>query len=211
MSFSLSPARVGLVCFDIGGVIVRLCSTWADACGRAGVPLRPISRWEELESVVVRYHAGALTTALFAHELASLAEQRYTEPEVLAIHRGWLGEAYEGVDELVAEFEAAGVATAVLSNTNEEHWTALRELAAVRRIRHHVLSHEIHALKPAPEAFVAVERVTGVEPKRIVFFDDSPVNVAAASARGWKAFAVRPGENNAAQMREALASLASGA
>ena len=30
-----------IVCFDIGGVLVRICRTWEEGCIAADVPLRP--------------------------------------------------------------------------------------------------------------------------------------------------------------------------
>ena len=31
---------IKLVCFDLGGVVVRICQSWAEGCARAGVECR---------------------------------------------------------------------------------------------------------------------------------------------------------------------------
>ena len=33
-------AALRLVCFDLGGVIIRICRTWAEGCTAAGVAVR---------------------------------------------------------------------------------------------------------------------------------------------------------------------------
>ena len=38
---SVMPHKtIRLVCFDLGGVIIRICRTWLEACRRAGLPVR---------------------------------------------------------------------------------------------------------------------------------------------------------------------------
>jgi putative hydrolase of the HAD superfamily len=49
-------------------------------------------------------------------------------------------------------------------------------------------SHEIHLSKPDPRAFRHVCDLWGLEPGQVVFIDDVPENVDAASAMGMAAF-----------------------
>ncbi len=38
---------IQLVCFDVGGVVVRICHTWAEGCAAAGITPRNLSLWDE--------------------------------------------------------------------------------------------------------------------------------------------------------------------
>jgi HAD superfamily hydrolase (TIGR01509 family) len=50
-----------------------------------------------------------------------------------------------------------------------------------------VLSHEVAAIKPAPEIYARAAGLVGVPPERIFFCDDIPAHVDAARAAGWDA------------------------
>jgi HAD superfamily hydrolase (TIGR01509 family) len=196
---------IQLVCFDLGGVVVRICRSFEEACAAAQLPVRP-ARFDGIDELTRRYQVGELTHEQFAHALA-LDMGTYAPEEILAIHRAWLLDAYAGVPELVDELHEIGLATAVLSNTNSGHWATLVELPAVRRIRHLFASHLIGALKPARGAYEHVERATGVRGEAVVFFDDTAENVHAAHGLGWRAALIAPERDPAAQMRAALREL----
>jgi HAD superfamily hydrolase (TIGR01509 family) len=51
-------------------------------------------------------------------------------------------------------------------------------------------SHELGRVKPDAECFVAALEHLEVDAQDVAFFDDSPANVAAASAQGMRAFRV---------------------
>jgi putative hydrolase of the HAD superfamily len=70
-----------------------------------------------------------------------------------------------------------------------------RYARALEPFRTVFVSCEIGKRKPEPEAFQAVAAAIGVLPQRILFFDDSPVNVEGARAAGLRAVHVRgPGD-----------------
>ena len=50
-----------------------------------------------------------------------------------------------------------------------------------------VISARVRLIKPEPAIFELAARRFGVAPGELVFFDDVPVNVAAAQAAGWQA------------------------
>ena len=91
----------------------------------------------------------------------------------------------------------------VFSNTNaahHAHWRG-RYRDAFGPIRRHFLSHEMGLRKPEPAAFERLARDLGLPPERILFFDDLPVNVAAAREVGMEGVLVRSTEDVARAVR----------
>ena len=199
---------IRLVCFDLGGVVVRICRTWEEACGAAGVPLRaPLTAaWLlAFEGWSARLQRGEVSEAELSVGIARVTGGRYSPAEILAIQAASLGEPYDGVADLVAELQRRRVRTSVMSNTSAAHWQRLKELEAVRRTDAEILSFRVGVLKPAAAIYAAAEASFGVEPRAIAFFDDTAANVRAAEGRGWRARLVDFMLPTAPQMRRALA------
>jgi putative hydrolase of the HAD superfamily len=81
----------------------------------------------------------------------------------------------------------------LFSNTNAMHhdvWSA-RYADALAPLRGHFVSHRMGLRKPTRESFHHVARAIGVEPARILFFDDTAANVEGARAAGLNAELVR--------------------
>ncbi|OGQ79088.1 MAG: hypothetical protein A2289_02965 [Deltaproteobacteria bacterium RIFOXYA12_FULL_58_15] len=193
-----------LICFDLGGVIVRICRTWQEACVHAEVPVR--SELASKRATVVehyqRLHVGAIDLPTYARQLSLAVDGLYSAEEITAVHHAWLLEPYPGMLEVVEAVHLAGHATALLSNSNLAHWRVVESLPVLKALGQHFLSHEIGHLKPAMQAYRAVEEGTGVSPEAIVFFDDTPENIRAAQARGWQAILIDPREPTAPQIQE---------
>src|SRR5688572_16335060 len=122
-------ARPSLVVFDLGGVLVRIARTWAEACRAAGLdarggcddPLDPVAR----DPWIVAYETGRIGRDAFAAGLSSAMEGLYSPEEVVRVHDAWLLGEYPGIARVFDALDAAGVPTAVLSNTNEHHWRVM--------------------------------------------------------------------------------------
>ncbi|MBL9088533.1 MAG: HAD-IA family hydrolase [Planctomycetia bacterium] len=199
-----------LVVFDLGGVLVRIARTWAEASRAAGIdptgrddPLPPAAR----EPWVHAYETGAIDRAAFVDGLVRAMDGAYAPAEVVRIHDAWLFGEYAGLHRLFDALDGAGVETAVLSNTNEAHWARMFPAGAgpsafpsLRRVRHPHASHLLRARKPDAASFRAVEAATGRRGEGVVFFDDLPDNVRGARRAGWTAHLVDPAGDPAAQM-----------
>ena len=76
----------------------------------------------------------------------------------------------------------------LLSNTNKVHrdygWGDLLFLQYFDKL---ILSYEVHAVKPEPEIFKAVEEFTQVSPENHLFIDDIAEYAEAAKKMGWDA------------------------
>jgi len=210
------PVRT-VVCFDLGGVLVRICQSWADACELAGLSRRELSpdAQRQRRTIAGRYESGELDCTKYHAALAQALDGAYTESELERIHAAWTREEYPGVFELVSALNAqSDVVTACLSNTNHAHWVRLSgadgraEYPTVLALRHKLASHQLGCNKPDARIYeLALERFSDsghLAPARVIFFDDLADNVRAAQALGWQAFQIDPRGDTSSQLRAHL-------
>jgi glucose-1-phosphatase len=212
-----------VVCFDLGGVLVRIVRSWSEACVKAELVERhpewfASDTWSQRRGAAGdRYQCGLIGCDAYHDELAGKNEGAYTAAELRRIHDAWTLDEYPGAFELVQALNALpSVRTACLSNTNHGHWVRLanldgkREYPTVLALRHRLASHLLGCAKPDPRiyelAFATFAAGRSLQPSDVVFFDDLEANVTAARAAGWSAFCVDPAGDTAAQMRVFLAS-----
>jgi glucose-1-phosphatase len=206
-----SKSSIKLVCLDIGGVLVRICSGWAEACKIAKIELDPEMHDAALFKRIVdashRLEHGRIDEAAFDREVAALTG--LTPEQVGAAAEAWLVGVYDGAVELIDWLNGRpGIQVACLSNTTTRHWRMMttpgRLYAGLDRLKHQFVSFRIGHMKPAAEIYRYVERETRLRPEEIVFFDDSPSNVEGARACGWHGELVDPKADPPAQVRAAL-------
>jgi glucose-1-phosphatase len=201
-----------LVCFDLGCVLIEICSGLREACQRAGVRAgydgEPVLQ-QQMTEVFVRHECGLIDNDEYARQIGSLVNiSRDQATDVLS---AWLKGPFPGVCELIDELrQRQGVQLACLSNTNALHWSIMSAETGpcalpLHRLHHRFASHIIGCMKPDPRIYQHVEDATGVEPHRIVFFDDRPENCQGARARGWTAHEIALDGDPVAQMRRHLA------
>ncbi len=205
--------HIDLVVFDAGGVLLRICRSWAEACEQAGEPFHSdIASPEAMsarKALVRQYEVGGLPCEAYFSALAASTQGRYSAAQVERIHRAWIIGEYPGVARLVADLHEAGRATALLSNTNHAHWEQFPTFEVMRtlRARHGENVHASHLLrcaKPDPTVYERFAQATGQSPSGILFFDDLAENVHAAQAAGWSAELIDFRGDTAAQMRRVL-------
>lgn len=192
-----APHPIRMVCFDAGGVLVRICRSWREGCEAAGVPYRWSDRAEAGESVRREindaYQRGELACDGYYEGMASSSGGLYVAAEIRAVHEAWILDEYPGVRGLIDRLnKAEGLSSGVLSNTSPSHWAQPhmlggRGVSAVGSVEHPHASHLLGFLKPGVEIYRAFERETGFGPGEILFFDDLAENVQAARAIGWHA------------------------
>ncbi len=219
MSGSRSDIKV--VCFDLGGVVVRIARSWAEACSAAGVELRNPEAFNGPDMQSGRrelsddYQLGRIDCRSYFQRIADSSNGLYRPGEVEAVHRAWVFDPYPGVDGLIERLNGiSGLHTACLSNTNHCHWQDLLRteagrpaVPAIHALRTRLVSHELGAVKPDARIYALAEERLGAQAHEIVFFDDLAENVEAASRRGWVARQIDHSGDTAAQMREHLRAL----
>jgi putative hydrolase of the HAD superfamily len=201
---------VKLVCFDLGGVLVRLARGWDDACRRAGVEVPSpdaavSSRHHEL---MLRYETGDVDEAGYLAEAPRVFRGHVGADAIRRVFDCWTLEMYPGAAELLDELKSRGLTTACLSNTNARHWdllTTAPRYAALQRLDHRLASHELRVMKPNEQAYRRVESATGLWGEQVLFFDDRPENVEGARAVRWKAELIDHVDDTIPQVREYLA------
>jgi len=202
--------HIRLVCFDLGGVVIRICHTWEEGCAAAGLELRDgieaiRERTGAARRDLMRQHqTGRLDGPTYASRLSGVLDGLYSPQELMAVHHAWLGDEYPDLGPIVERLHQGGVQTACLSNTNHEHWSRLAEFPTVLQLGRRFVSHELGLRKPDPEIYRTVEQRTGVRGERILFLDDGEENIAAARAVGWNAQTIDPHPPTAPQITAAL-------
>lgn len=203
----MAQPRFDVVVFDLGGVLVQIAHDWREAHTTAGLDPHPILDDPDFEdtraTLGTAHQLGALADADFYRLTADASRGVYSAAQVERILHVWSGPEYPDVGIALDAVEAAGVATAALSNTVPAHWARLdgtSEYPAVARLQHRHASHRLGLAKPDPRIFEAFTALTGFEAERTLFFDDAAANVEAARAAGWSAERVDPAHPTAPQL-----------
>jgi HAD superfamily hydrolase (TIGR01509 family) len=204
---------VKLVCFDLGGVLLRICRTWPEGCSAAGLEFRNPSHsissetggWFAPREINDLYQTGRITCDEFAQRLSQASGNLYSPAEIMQVHRAWILGEYPNVARVIDRIHDVGLETAALSNTNQGHWPQILRYDAVRRLRHRLASHELRLHKPDAAIYRELQRRLNRRAGEILFFDDLPENVEAARRVGWLSEQIDPNGCTATQMCEHLA------
>jgi glucose-1-phosphatase len=188
----MTNSSIRLVCFDLGGVLIRICRNWPEAIAAAGFPLRgslPVDSTNSngLHDLSIQFGTGRIDLAAFASQASRSLQHSYSPDEIIRIHHAVLRDEFDGVERLIDRIHDSGLTTACLSNTNHAHWERMGEFPAVMKLRHRLASHELGLHKPDEAIYRTLEQSLGFIGPQILFFDDLPENVHAARAIGWDA------------------------
>ena len=190
---------VELVVFDIGRVLLRICDDWQHACRVAGISVPAGAAGAkpppEADALVHDYDTGRIDLHTFAAKVSAFSGMKVDDVVRLQAH--YLLGAYEGVPALLDELSRAGVRTACLSNTADQHWRMMQDRSgphflSLDRMDYRFASHLVGLRKPDERVYAHVERETGAAGGAIVFFDDVEENVQAARRRGWRGCRIDP-------------------
>ncbi|MGZ6733772.1 MAG: HAD family hydrolase [Nocardioides sp.] len=204
---------IDAVVFDYGGVLTTpvadSITAWLEADGiRPDSLSAALKEWlgrnAEDGTPIHRLETGELSAQEFGALLAArLTTFDGTPVEPTGVLRRLFAAmgADERMYELVADLRAAGVRTALLSNSwgntyPRERLTALMDVV--------VISGEVGLRKPGPEIYrMTLERLGITDPATAVFIDDAGPNIEGAEAIGMRGLL----HTDAATTRTALAAL----
>lgn len=202
------------ICFDWGGVLLKICRSWEEGCAQAGVDVKnkktAAKVFKKMKSIEPRYQTGQMSDKAYFRSLSRASEETYSIEDIAKIHDAWLIEEYDGAGELVDELNEFGDLTVgLLSNTNALHWARMEEdFTTASMIEHRHASHLFGLAKPDEKAFAAYERRVGAAGQQILLFDDTIENIESARAFGWVAEQIDHTGDTVAQMRTHLEKLA---
>ncbi|MEY3021326.1 MAG: hypothetical protein RIS86_522 [Planctomycetota bacterium] len=201
------PSRhpVRLVCVDLGGVVVRIRRSLAEALHAAGAPGYMLDGIGDdalaaFAEEAARHHRGELDWEAWLGSAERALGGRIARDLIARAHDAVLVGEYPGVAQALASVRGAGATTACLSNTNDRHWQAMLEMPAFEAIEHRHASHLLGLEKPGAGIYRAFEQATGVSGADILFLDDLEANCAAARDCGWNAVRVDHERDTAAQI-----------
>ena len=180
------------VLFDMDGTLVDTEKVWdvalRELAGRYGGTLSDSARTAMLGA------STELTMRLLSEDLG--------RPDLDPVEGGqWLNDRVldvfadgvpwrPGAQELIAAVRAAGVATALVTNTKRAVVdVALRTLGAAN-FDALACSDEVRFTKPHPEHYRHAAAALGAEPARCVAIEDSPAGIASARAAGCAVIAI---------------------
>jgi putative hydrolase of the HAD superfamily len=201
---------IELVCFDLGGVLVRVAAVIRASCRRADLPEIDeqsfAAAWEQMRPTFHDFERGRITFQHYLHTAADHLRPWRTD-QIGRLMEVWLEGVYDGVDRLLGDLSARGVATACLSNTNECHWSIMFSdpaYAPLARLTHRLASHLAGCRKPEAAIYEHLEQRLGIAPDAVIFFDDLADNIAAAETRGWQTMLVDSPDDPITQIRRRL-------
>lgn len=208
---------IGMVVFDLGGVVVRICRSWREACERAGVAYHESAGTAEAialrKPIAHEHELGRISSEEYFSRVAGTMGGLYTPVDIQRIHDLWIIEEYRGIGRVIESIQRSGggVRTGVLSNTNAWHWRQLTsgphgraKFPVVERAESGGTVHASHVMglaKPDGAIYDRYAELVGVDGGEIVFFDDLEDNVRSACERGWDAVRIDHTGDTAEQVR----------
>ena len=176
------------VIFDIGNVLLHWQpEAFYDRMIGADARRR-LFREVDLDGMNLSIDAGAPFQATV--QATAAAHPDWAEP-ILWWHDRWhqiAGPAIDHSVRLLRALRARGVPVFALSNFGTDSFvTAQRLYPFLTEFDRLYISGHLRLLKPDPAIYAAVEGDCGLPPEALLFTDDKPANIDAATARGWQA------------------------
>ena len=171
-----------VILFDLGGVLLDL----SDPVSTFGLEIdeSDFLRTWILSPAVRALESGRINGEEFARQITGEMKLSIDWKELLRRFEAWPKGFYPKAIDLVGRIPHR-INCAILSNTNEIHWpqTDVADHFGERFDRF-FLSYQTGLLKPDQAAFLQVVASYGCSPQEILFFDDNPLNVEAATSEG---------------------------
>lgn len=181
-------APVRAIVFDIGRVLVGWDPEGAFARWLGAERAERLFAEVALHQMNLRVDRGAP----FAAEVEALAAAHPDwAPEIRLWHERWsemFAPPIDGTVRLLERLRAGPLPVHALTNFGVDTFEiARRQYPFLQGFTRTFVSGHLGVLKPEPGIYAAVEAATGLSGAEIFFTDDSPANVEAAAARGWRA------------------------
>jgi putative hydrolase of the HAD superfamily len=187
---NVERSLISCAVFDLGGVLVGPEGPILDLAHALEVDAEPLEAayWRHRDA----YDRGGATEDFWQHVLHELVAAGQTPRSVSAERLDAIDAARwtvpaPGVTDLLAQLATHGTTTSVLSNAPATLARTVRAAAWSSAFSDLLFSADVGVMKPEPRIYQLVEERLDRPPAELLFFDDRPVNVAAARERGWRA------------------------
>ncbi|SFC40525.1 HAD-IA family hydrolase [Butyrivibrio sp. YAB3001] len=184
----IPDGKINTVVFDIGNVLTDFA--WEKFLLNKGYDKEMVQRMAKatvMSEDWVEYDKGNLSNDEI---VAKFVEN---DPEIEAD----LKKSFVNIDGIIEKrdraipwikaLKAAGYKVLYLSNFSKQALEGNPEaMAFLDETDGGILSYRDHEVKPYPEIYKLLEERYELVPEKTVFIDDTPVNIRAAKARGWK-------------------------
>ncbi len=183
------------IIFDWGGVLIHLDKgRCTEAFRKLGVEVsdeltNPYGQRADL----MDFEKGVMTVAEFHDTVRRIYSPELTDEQIDGAWNALLLDIPTYKLDLLLELKQR-YRLFLLSNTNAVHWEEGRKRFDYRGHKAEdyfdriFLSHEIHELKPSPEAFRKVAELAGIEPEETLFVDDLKASCESAEALGFHTY-----------------------
>jgi len=185
----MKPAAIPkAVVFDLGKVLVDFDYSIAAEriASLSKVTGSEVRKLIDQSRLLVEFETGRITTDAFFAEVCRATGFCGDQAQF----NSFFADIFTSIPEMIqlhANLRKRGVPTFVFSNTND---------IAVRHIRArfpffsdfdgYILSYEHGAMKPEPQIYAVVERITRCRETELLYIDDRKENVDVAARRGWQ-------------------------
>jgi putative hydrolase of the HAD superfamily len=176
--------------FDFGNVIgffdhSKVYERFAPRLGIDGTALAGLLHERGFIDLLIEFECGRITPPLFAEKTMTMSGLTIPYEEFVEAWNDifWLNES---VARLIPYLKARGHTLILGSNTNILHSDHFRRQFAptLAHFDHLIFSHDVGAMKPAPEFYRACVDAAGVPADLCVFVDDLTKNIEAARQAG---------------------------
>lgn len=186
---------------DLGGVIVNLtrnrCIEAFEQLGVADVRENVVNNYQH-KDLFMQLELGRIPVPEFRAGIRRLSARPLTDQQIDQAWIAMLGDIPDSRLDLLLSLKAR-YRTFLLSNTNEIHWTWIRDnllcrnhLAASDFFHRIYLSYELHMLKPNADIFEYVLQDAGMRPEETLLIDDALANCRMAEQLSMRAYQVEP-------------------
>lgn len=180
-----SPPRALL--WDVGNVIVR----WNPRTLFAKIFKEPAELdWFLSHVCTLDWHCETDRGLSFEDNIARLAPLHPDHAEAITAWWDRWPEMFSGViaetEAVMEDLAARGVPQFGLTNMSHQAWPGVQAMSpAFRHLQDVVVSAQERVIKPERRIYEIVLERTGLEPRDLLFVDDSAANIAAAEAMGF--------------------------
>ncbi|MEE2962274.1 MAG: HAD-IA family hydrolase [Myxococcota bacterium] len=187
----MNISRNVLICFDLGGVLIRIRKNFSELLVKSGVRFfeeefnpQYLNSWIEIHQA---YQLGRCHFDEYLDSLSKVEGCLWSREELVRLHDAIIDREYAGVFGTVRTLRENGIPLALLSNTCSRHWPILEKFPAIRLIpqSYRYASFQLGLIKPDQKIYRRVQKMSGYQ--KIIFFDDHLENIRQARTCGWDA------------------------